>query len=336
VVLRELQSASRQRGIYKSRYIGGIASILCGAVAVYSATVFPGAYLPGRALFWVVSGVAAILCISAGFLLTCDSISKEKREGTLGLLFLTSLGFHEIVLGKMAASSIFAASGVIASIPALAVSICLGGVTGSQFWLMALALLNALFLSLALGLFFSSVTRKERTSGALFILGFLATMIGGLVLFWRSKFSAAPAILVWHPIYPIIEASGSVPSWAGNHFWPTIRWNLFATVLLLYLASFSARVALLRTTGAISIKAPWSGRKSRAKPGKVGSSPLLWLQGLDESKELFFWSMAGLVLFAWWVNRSSTLKISDWIGIFGLRYLLVFLFAWKASNLMAD
>ena len=32
--------------------------------------------------------------------LSSDSISREKREGTLGLLFLTPLGSRDIVIGK--------------------------------------------------------------------------------------------------------------------------------------------------------------------------------------------------------------------------------------------
>ena len=105
--MRELQSAARRRGIYRSRYMAGICALAGGAFALFWSAYLPGKTPPGLALFWFLSAVAAILCFAAGFLLTCDSISREKREGTLGLLFLTSLGLHEIVLGKLAASIVF-------------------------------------------------------------------------------------------------------------------------------------------------------------------------------------------------------------------------------------
>jgi hypothetical protein len=45
----------------------------------------------GNPLFNLLTGYTFALCASAGIFLTADSLSEEKRDGTLGLLFLTDL-----------------------------------------------------------------------------------------------------------------------------------------------------------------------------------------------------------------------------------------------------
>ena len=43
---------------------------------------------------------------SAGLLGTADCVSSEKRDGTLGLLFLTDLKGYDVICGKLAANSV--------------------------------------------------------------------------------------------------------------------------------------------------------------------------------------------------------------------------------------
>ena len=57
----------------------------------------------GKALYTTLTGFAFGLCLLAGVLLTADCLSEEKREGTLGLLFLTDLKGYDVVLGKFMA-----------------------------------------------------------------------------------------------------------------------------------------------------------------------------------------------------------------------------------------
>src|ERR1044071_9279281 len=45
-------------------------------------------------------------CVLAPILLTADCVSRERREGTLGLLFLTDLRGIDVILGKLAAKGI--------------------------------------------------------------------------------------------------------------------------------------------------------------------------------------------------------------------------------------
>src|SRR5206468_12968739 len=97
----------------------------------------------------------------AGVFLTADCLSEEKREGTLGLLFLTDLKGYDVVLGKLLATSVPAIYGVLAVFPVLAITLTMGGVTAGEFWRMTLVFLNTLFFSLSVGMLVSSVSQRE-------------------------------------------------------------------------------------------------------------------------------------------------------------------------------
>jgi ABC-type transport system involved in multi-copper enzyme maturation permease subunit len=124
----------------------------------------------GLALFVTFSVVAYVYALIAGALWTADCVSEEKREGTLGLLFLTDLKSYDIVFGKLAASSVTAVYGLLAIFPVMAIPLLLGGVTLADFWRVVLVCLNNLFISLALGLLCSAMCKDERKSIGLSLL----------------------------------------------------------------------------------------------------------------------------------------------------------------------
>jgi len=59
---------------------------------------------------------------------------RGTPRGTLGLLFLTDLKGHDIVFGKLAASSVNALYSLLAIVPVLGLTLLFGGVSGTQFW----------------------------------------------------------------------------------------------------------------------------------------------------------------------------------------------------------
>src|SRR5262245_39739857 len=92
---------------------------------------------------FIASGVLALVfCLTAGIFLTADCLSEEKREGTLGLLFLTDLRGYDIVLGKLISTSIRSANGLLAVLPILGLPLLMGGVTRGEFWRVILVLLT--------------------------------------------------------------------------------------------------------------------------------------------------------------------------------------------------
>ena len=76
---------------------------------------------------------AFILSLFIGVIATADCVSSEKREGTLGLLFLTDLKGYDVILGKLAANSLNALYGLVAILPVMGLPVMLGGVTFVEF-----------------------------------------------------------------------------------------------------------------------------------------------------------------------------------------------------------
>src|SRR5437667_5392768 len=116
----------------------------------------------GGVLFGVLTWLSVAGVLAAGLFFTSDCVSEEKREGTLGFLFLTDLRGFDVVAGKLLATSLRGFYALLAIFPILAATLLMGGVTGAQFWKTSLALVNALVCSLAAGLFISTLSRDSQ------------------------------------------------------------------------------------------------------------------------------------------------------------------------------
>src|SRR5262245_40381132 len=146
IVQRELNLASRRAGTYWLRFC---AAALVAGISLTMA--FGHRQTPsrlGQSLFAVLSVLAFPYCHLAGVRYTADALSEERREGTLGLLFLTDMRGLDVVIGKLAVTSLKAFFGLLAIFPMLGLPLLLGGVTGSEFWRVSLVLLNTLIFSL--------------------------------------------------------------------------------------------------------------------------------------------------------------------------------------------
>jgi hypothetical protein len=191
IVERELRVAARRRSTYWLRFVSVLtAGTICFWMLESRAVMWttPGT---GPELFRSICWTAFWFCLSAGLFTTADSISVERREGTLRLLFLTDLKGHEVVLGKLAATSLNAAYALVAILPVLAIPMFLGGVTLFDLARAGCALFATLLLSLSTGLFVSSLSRSEVEGvlGTLFmvllgVFGLLPLML--LVVVWLT------------------------------------------------------------------------------------------------------------------------------------------------------
>src|SRR5438876_918936 len=147
IVNRELRAASRRKATYRIRWWTATLAIAASCCWLIFVWILSGRGNLGHTLFTILTGYTFALCLLAGVFLTADSLSEEKREGTLGLLFLTDLKGYDIVLGKFAAKSLNAFYALLALLPLTGLPLLVGGVTGAEFWRMMLALINALFVS---------------------------------------------------------------------------------------------------------------------------------------------------------------------------------------------
>src|SRR5688572_25812956 len=190
IVAREMRVAARRPSTYWLRSGAALVAVILAAWIV----LMPDFATPqklGLAMFVALSLVGYVFCILAGIRTTADCLSEEKREGTLGLLFLTDLKAYDVILGKLVASSLNVLYGTLAIFPVMAIPLMLGGVTIDEFWRVVLATLNNLFFSLAVGMFVSSVSRDERKAMTVcfLILAAFAVIwpIIGLSINWEAN-----------------------------------------------------------------------------------------------------------------------------------------------------
>src|ERR1041385_8310692 len=202
IVERELRVAARRRGTQWMRFFAALAVLVVWLVLITgSQHTMPPAQL-GHQLFLALSILAFGFCLLAGVFLTADCLSSEKREGTLGLLFLTDLKGYDVVLGKLAATSLHAFYGLLAALPVMALPLLMGGVTGGEFGRVCLMLLATLFLSLGVGMAVSAISRESRNAMAAAFC--VMTLLAGVfpALWWFQKIALRTHLLNYTLLFP--------------------------------------------------------------------------------------------------------------------------------------
>jgi ABC-type transport system involved in multi-copper enzyme maturation permease subunit len=224
LVTRELRAASRRKSTYRTRRWIALIAFVLGLFFIGMGLL--GNRNAGQVLFSLLTTFAVFFALLAGIFLTPDCISEEKREGTLGLLFLTDLKGYDIVLGKFISRSLNAFYGLLALLPVAAISLLLGGVTGSEFWRTALALMNLLFICLAIGVFVSAFVRQSRaaTGGTVLLIVFLFGILSSLS--WLSTIAYVPTIITWmayiSPLYPYMWSDDILYHSHRALYWETL------------------------------------------------------------------------------------------------------------------
>ena len=347
---RELQVAARRRATYWNRS----AAVLLGCAIIFWLQVtqanFLGPAQAGATLFAALSRVTFFCCLFAGVFLTADCLSHEKRDGTLGLLFLTDLKGYDVVLGKLFASSVNAVFAVLATFPMLAVPLLMGGVTLVDIGLTMMALANALFFSLTMGLFISAVSWKEQkamlaAAAALFLIATILPALGGPFA-WLS-----PSLAFDQAVSP----SAAFRPW---HFWGSmavvqgLSWGLLALAsrkvigsweLKMKIPSVDAQAEGLAQPALPNPQTPASGESPplHTEPVRHGHEPVLdgdpieWLAARNRSRALIWCSLG--VLTAGWValcasGGGSALVLESFLTMLTLHFVVKFWIAWEACH----
>jgi len=104
IVSRELRIAARKRSTIWLRVAAPVIGLaIAGLFMLVNGLRGAGTAEIGNVLFYVLAWMCLAAGLSAGLFLTSDCLSEEKREGTLGLLFLTDLRGYDVALGKLLA-----------------------------------------------------------------------------------------------------------------------------------------------------------------------------------------------------------------------------------------
>ena len=260
IVERELGIASRNLGSWLSRWIIAIVAVCFGGLWLGMAYSV-GGMMKGDVFFAILAWACFVYCLLAGLWTTSDTLTREKTDGTLGLLFLTDLRGYDVVLVKMITASLKSFYGVLAVLPVLALPLLMGGVTNDQFWRTAGALLNILIFSLSMGMFFSALSLSSgRAVFWTFFSLFSVTMLP-LIHLWLG--GTASALNFVSPGFAMANASAPVigtPAAGFSGHWAWLGSGLAVSGMLLVLASWT-------------ISHRWRETKLRPQTPSLGERP---------------------------------------------------------------
>lgn len=325
VVERELQVAARKRSTFWVRVAAALVALGLGGGFLILAAVSLSGFGPamlGRGLFGALTWLSLAAVLGAGLFLTSDCLSEEKREGTLGLLFLTSLRGYDIVLGKLLATSLRSIHALLAVVPVLAITLLMGGVTGLGMARTSLALVIALLASLACGLFVSALSRNSQKA-------MVATLV--LLVLWAGAGPAADGILagvrkqpnkprlsLTSPVWLFVVAGGG----GQPRFWGGLLVNAAVTGLLLASTSVAVRHTWQQRpaarSGAGRSWVRWwrfggSKRRAALRRRLLDINPVLWLACRERWQAASLWILAIFLAGSWAVIFATGER---WVGWF--------------------
>ncbi len=307
IIERELRVGARRRMTFWGRVVA--AGLVLGIFGVLQSFfllqrgVFP--FQAGQVQFAVLRWLSFGFAFTAGMFLTSDTLSEEKREGTLGLLFLTDLRGYDVVLGKLVSASVQAFYALLAAFPIIALSLLQGGVTPGEFWESILVLCNTLFLSIAIGLFVSSLSRDSQRAMNGVLLALLLLVCATPVLDY-----AMGGWNVFVPRFTLLSPGhlfANIGGFRPGDFWLQVALQQGLGWVLLGAACYiTPRTWQERGRRAERARKPTRfgvGRYLRRRRGRVlDRDPLLWLAMRDRWQRRLLWAATAilLIMVAWW------------------------------------
>jgi ABC-type transport system involved in multi-copper enzyme maturation permease subunit len=308
IVGRELLVASRRRETQLIRFVTALTAIL---VLAFIFIVMRDNARPDQIsliILIVIAGFAFFFCNLAGVRLTADTLSEEKRNGTLGLLFLTNLRGLDVVLGKMSASSLQAVFGLMAVAPVMMVPLLMGGVDPAEVGRIVGVLFAALFMSLSVGM---ACSAHFKSSKAAIGVTFLVILILNFGL---------PIISIVLNAYNYINSSESeflACFSSGAMFWFAFSDNFPGNSHFFYQSLTTALSVGLVSLGFSVWWTPRAWQDREAKPGAIAKlrpadamsrrtkllndNPAYWLGARWRWRPLLVWAalFAGFMLWLW-------------------------------------
>jgi len=354
IVHRELRTASRRKGTYLLRWWTALVAIVVNFFGLMIGGIAGGRGGIGDSLFSFLTGYTFVLCLLAGVLFTADTLSEEKREGTLGLLFLTDLRGYDVVIGKFFASSLNSFYGLMALLPITALPMLLGGVTPGEFWRVALALVNALFFSLAAGIGFSAFMRDSKRVMTLTLL-FLVALCAGVPLLTQAalKLGAPQPLLLLGWFSPFTAFSNarelSYLAKPGDFWWSLLDSHLFGWAFIAISSVALPRIWQERG------REEWGGtfgrwlraakrspqRRARARAILLPRNPVLWLLNEEGRIGWAVWAVVGAWIFttlalSFFEPSASVAAMTSAYVVIPFGFLLKTFFAFQACRFFSE
>jgi ABC-type transport system involved in multi-copper enzyme maturation permease subunit len=344
IVARELRVASRRGTTFLGRSIIALIATVIGGFLLLMAEMINPAGGGGKMVFMAVAWYMGMIALIGGVFLASDCLSEERRDGTLGFLFLTDLKGYDVVLGKFSGVSLNAFYGMLAVFPVLAISLLAGGVSAGEFWRVCLVLVNALFYSVAASMWVSALCKsssRAMASAVCLLAGLIAVSFvahemssPGSALFFIGALSPLPAFL---------RASAANYFHQAGAFWISLAISHGMGWIFLGLASW--RLADFREKK--EKNAGWQrvvmrtvlGAKTQRRPELLDVNPVSWL--LEDSIRLRWiaWGLAiiggAALLITAGLGSHFGLMFNSYLG-WPFYFLLKVFFAIQACRFFSD
>jgi hypothetical protein len=319
IVERELRIASRRWLTFWGR-VGAAGFVLAVFIGIeVIAEMAHAGFRAGRVEFGILKWMCFGFACAAGLFLTADCISEEKREGTLGLLFLTDLRGYDVVLGKLLSRSLQAVYGLVAAIPILGLTLLVGGVAGYEFGHSLLVIGDTLFFSLCAGLFISSVSRDvmKAMNGTLFLLLFILVglLLADLCIAGWDARKFRPILSMASPAYLFTQ----VGPYPFRDFWfclgiqHGLAWLLLALSCICTPRAWQEKATQNDSMqGSLLRRWRFGGKRFRLRFRRkwLDRDPILWLAVRDRWLPRFVWGVIiiGLLILAFAVAYNWSLE----------------------------
>lgn len=316
IVDRELRVTARRRSTYLGRMLIAFFAMALGGT-VFFVNLGEPQHAVGQYIFIGLSILALFYCLLSGRGSTVDCLSEEKREGTLGLLFLTDLKGYDVVLGKMVATSLNAFYGLLAVVPVMAIPLLMGGVTNGEFWRVVLVLVNTFFFSLAIGIYVSAKSREARRAMSAFLLilltfTLLLPAVTLLIQYFLPWHPFEREFFLFSPIYSfVLSFDLAYKSWGPQHYWLSLGLIHGLTWIFVMLAcwitprSWQDKPARSDKTTGPGFRHDWKFRSSAKRKAfrkkLLDINAFYWLASRSRFKPLQVWGLF-LLMGGWWVG----------------------------------
>ena len=302
ILARELRLRSRARATYWARFAVGLLGLLICVPETFFVGRFGLGSASGARVFNGVISTAFLLSCSAS-LLAADSISAERREGTLGLLFLTKVKSLDVLFGKLSSVGLASICALVAFFPVLVVPVIAGGVTAPEAVRSGLALFATLAFALAAGLFASAAQRERARSvrvAVLLVLGFVLVPFGVSRALPSGEWSYVGSA---SPLLAVVSAREATYATQPGLYWAPLLCVFILAAGLLVLADRRLRRALRDGGGQVAVRPLVAAEAPqevvglyRWEPSKEEASPIEWLVFRQQGVNAGMWMPAVVAL----------------------------------------
>ncbi len=294
VITREMLVTARQPLCYRMREaVVGLSILFMFAVVLNQG----GGQDSGLKLYTALHCSVVTMILFFAPALTGDAISREKREGTLDLLFLTPLNGQSIVSSKLFSNGLRMLTIWLACLPIVVIPVLAGGVSPPLIALSLCVQFVCLVLSLLAGLTVSIFVHKALAAVLGSILAAVLAVSFHYIVFCSLLSSVSLssdillqiyAALVQVLFFPALIVKGTLPA---NSFWAFLGGSTLYVfcISLLWAAILGRTLANRRRKEGESARTAWFRRVfltpaifkntlQRSMRRRIESNPLIWME----------------------------------------------------------